>query len=78
MWPTAARAPRSSRGYRALHLVYWLRQEVDKSLQAAESGLTLNPNDSELMAELGARYCYRMMWEKGLPLLQHAAALLLK
>jgi adenylate cyclase len=47
-------------------------QDVDQSLQAAEAGLALNPNDSELMAELGARYCYRGMWDKGLPLLKVA------
>ena len=70
-----ARAPRSSRGYRALHLVYWLMQDIDQSFQAAEAGLALNPNDSELMAELGTRYCYRGMWDKGLPLLESARAL---
>jgi tetratricopeptide (TPR) repeat protein len=69
-----ARAPRSSRGYRALHLVYWFMQDIDQSLQAAEAGLALNPNDSELMAELGLRYCWRGMWDKGLPLLENARA----
>ncbi|WP_119302022.1 tetratricopeptide repeat protein [Dongia deserti] len=67
-------APDSSFSYHALHLVYWLMNEVDLSLAAGERGLQLNPNNSSLMADLGLRYGDRTQWDKGLPLLEEAYA----
>jgi TolB-like protein/Tfp pilus assembly protein PilF len=67
-------APDSVQGYKALHLVYWLMNDVDRSFQAAEQGLALNPNDSEIMADLGGRRCLAGDWERGLPLVQEAFA----
>jgi adenylate cyclase len=67
-------APNSTHGYHALHLVYWLMNDVDSSLEAAEKGLTVNPNDTALMADLGQRYCLRGQWDKGLPLVRQAYA----
>ncbi len=67
-------APDSAFSYHALHLVYWLMNEVDLSLAAGETGLQLNPNDTSLMADLGMRYGLRGQWEKGLPLLDEAFA----
>ncbi len=67
-------APDSSRSYQALHLVHWLMNDVERSFGAAERGLTLNPNDTELMADLGLRYCLRAQWDKGLPLVRQAFA----
>ncbi len=67
-------APQSAHGYQALHLAYWLMNDVDLSLEAAERGLALNPNDTGLMAELGLRYCLRAQWNKGLPLVRQAYA----
>jgi tetratricopeptide (TPR) repeat protein len=67
-------APDSVQGYKALHLVYWLMHDVDRSFAAAERGLALNPNDSEIMADLGGRLCLAGNWERGLPLVQEAFA----
>jgi adenylate cyclase len=67
-------APRASQGYRALHLVYWMMNDVERGLQAAERALELNPNDSELMAELGVRLALRARWDEGLPLILGAYA----
>jgi len=67
-------APNSVLSYKALHLVYWLMNDVDRSFQAAEQGLALNPNDSEIMADLGGRLCLAGRWERGLPLVQEAYA----
>jgi adenylate cyclase len=65
-------APNSARSYQALHLAYWTLNDVDRSLDAAKIGLSLNPNDTELMADLGLRYCLRAQWEKGVPLVRQA------
>jgi TolB-like protein/Tfp pilus assembly protein PilF len=67
-------APDSVQGYKALHLVYWLMNDVDRSFAAAEQGLALNPNDSEIMADLGGRLCLAGNWERGMPLVQEAFA----
>jgi tetratricopeptide (TPR) repeat protein len=67
-------APNSTHSYHALHIVYWLMNDVERSLEAAERGLTLNPNDTALMADLGMRYCIRAQWDKGLPLVRQAYA----
>ncbi len=67
-------APGSVQGYKALHLVYWLMNDVDRSFEAAEHGLALNPNDSEIMADLGGRLCLTGNWERGFPLVQEALA----
>ncbi|MGD9741044.1 MAG: hypothetical protein AB7V53_00285 [Dongiaceae bacterium] len=67
-------APTSVQGYKALHLVYWLMNDVERSFDAAEQGLALNPNDSEMMADLGGRLCLAGYWERGFPLVQEAFA----
>jgi adenylate cyclase len=67
-------APDSSHSYQALHLVRWLMNDVEGSFGAAERGLALNPNDTELMADLGLRYSLRTLWDKGLPLVEQAFA----
>jgi adenylate cyclase len=67
-------APHSSRGHHALSLALWLTNDVEGSLEAARKGLSLNPNDTELMAELGMRFAWRNRWEEGLSLLRDAYA----
>ena len=67
-------APDSVQGYKALHIVYWLMNDVDRSFEAGERGLALNPNDSEMMADLGGRLCLTGNWERGFPLVQEALA----
>jgi TolB-like protein/Tfp pilus assembly protein PilF len=64
--------PNSASGYLALHLARWLLNEVDLAFEAAEAGLALNPNNTEIMAALGSRYCWRGIWDKGLPLVKQA------
>lgn len=66
--------PRATHGYKALHLVHWLRHEIDDSFAAANTGLELNPNDTELLAELGTRYCVVGRWDEGYPMLEQALA----
>lgn len=67
-------APADSQGYVALQLVYWLMNDVERSLAAGERGLALNPNDTELLAELGMRYCMRGMLDIGVPMVDQAFA----
>jgi adenylate cyclase len=67
-------APNSVLGYQALNLIYWLKNDVPESLQAAEKGLALNPNSAELMADLGLRYSMRGDWKRGLPLVEASYA----
>jgi TolB-like protein len=67
-------APADSQGYVALQLVYWLMNDVERSLAAGERGLALNPNDTELLAELGRRYCLRGMFDIGVPMIDEAFA----
>lgn len=67
-------APYSSRSYHALHLAYWLTNDVERSFEVAERGLALNPNDAELMADLGLRYTLRARWDEGLSLVNRALA----
>ena len=44
-------------------------------LEAAEKGLTLNPNNTQLRAGYGARLCLRGEWDRGLGLLREAFAM---
>jgi len=67
-------APDSAAGQQALSQAYWLRGDVGRSVAAAARAQALNPNNSEIMAELGARYAMRDDWEKALPLLDEASA----
>lgn len=69
-----ALAPDGARGYHALALAYWLKNDVEGNLGALRKGLALNPNDTELMAELGMRLAWRNRWDEGLPLLRDAFA----
>ena len=44
------------------------------ALRRPSRGLALNPNDSEIMADLGGRLCLAGNWERGFPLVQEAFA----
>jgi adenylate cyclase len=68
-------APASARGHKALFLVHWLTGDVERSIEAAERALSLNPNDTEMMAELGLRYVLRNQMQRGLALIDRAYAL---
>lgn len=60
-------SPRSSLCFLALGLAYWFKGDVEGSFDALTTGLGLNPNDTETMAELGLRQCLRMDWDAGVP-----------
>jgi TolB-like protein/Tfp pilus assembly protein PilF len=67
-------APESVQGYKALHLVYWLMNDVERSFASARLGLAVSPNDSEMMADLGGRLCLYGEWETGYPLVEESFA----
>jgi tetratricopeptide (TPR) repeat protein len=67
-------APEAVQGYKALHLVYWLMNDVNRSFAAARQGLAVSPNDSEMLADLGGRLCLAGDWENGYPLVEEALA----
>ena len=52
---TYRKSPESSSCYFALGMSYWFLGNVDSSLAAFTAGREVNPNDTELMAELGFR-----------------------
>ncbi|WP_342237676.1 tetratricopeptide repeat protein [Inquilinus sp. OTU3971] len=62
-------SPDTPLGYQALHLVFWLRRDVEQSFAAARAGLAQAPNNPELLADLGGRLCLRGQFAEGLPLL---------
>lgn len=67
-------APYSSHSHHALGLAYWFSGDVDGGMAELRTGLSLNPNDSEVMAELGLRHAVLMEWDKAVPLLTDSFA----
>ncbi|MDB5376173.1 MAG: hypothetical protein JWR00_619 [Rubritepida sp.] len=67
-------APNSSRGYHALGHAYWFSGDVDSALTTFIAGLALNPNDTDLMADLGLRYANLGRWKDAVPLLEGSYA----
>jgi adenylate cyclase len=67
-------APHSSRGHHALALAYWFSGDVEGSLASLQTGLALNPNDTEIMADLGLRHALLMQWDKAVPLIEESYA----
>ena len=65
----------SSNAYLALHTALWSLSDIRDSFDAAEKGLALNPNNTQLRAGYGARLCLRGEWERGLFLLREAFAM---
>ncbi len=65
-------APGSARAHQAMSTALWTSNDVKGSLKVAEAGLLLNPNDTELMAELGMHYAWLNQWPRALPLLHEA------
>ena len=51
------------------------RQCPEAAFDAAEKGLTLNPNNTQLRASYGARLCLRSEWDTGLGMLREAFAM---
>jgi hypothetical protein len=67
-------APASSRAYQAFSLARWLLKDVEGSLTALDLAHPLNPNDTDILAELGFRQARVMNWERGVPLLARSFA----
>lgn len=53
---------------------YWLQGEPHLGIAAYERALSLNPNDSDLLAEIGRCYSLIGAWDKGVPMIQEAYA----
>jgi TolB-like protein len=65
-------APNSSGGYHALALAFWFGGDVDGSLAAFHTALALNPNDTEIMADLGLRLAVLAQWDEAIPLVEES------
>lgn len=65
-------APHSSLAFHARGLAYWYSGDTDACMKAFEHGRRLNPNDTDLMAELGHRYALLADWESAIPLLEES------
>lgn len=65
-------APSSSRAYHARGIAEWFSGMTDESLETLGIALSLNPNDCEVMSELGLRRAMRLEWDLGLPLLNES------
>ena len=65
-------APSSNRGYLALATAYWFNGQLSSAIDALATSHRLNPNDMEVVAELGLRHALQGEWDKGVPLVQEA------
>jgi adenylate cyclase len=65
-------APNSSNAHHALALAYWFAGETTLSLQSYQTARSLNPNDTDLMADMGLRCCLLMDWQNGVPLIEES------
>lgn len=69
-----ALAPNNPLPLQALGLAHWLGREPQLSIAAYEQALALNPNDSDILADLGRCYSLVGEWHKGIPLIREAFA----
>ncbi len=65
-------SPGSNRGYLALGVAYWFNGQVDSAFEALETSRNLNPNDMEVIGELGLRHAMRCNWNEGVALIREA------
>jgi adenylate cyclase len=65
-------APGSSSAHLALALAQWFSGHVDESLESYRTALDLNPNDSDLMADMSVRLAMRMEWDPAIRLFSEA------
>lgn len=66
--------PSEPDGYLALSMAYWYLQDHEASIATAKRGLAVDPNNADLMAELGLRYSYMEKWSLSRPLIAEAFA----
>lgn len=65
-------APNSSRAYHARAVAEWFSGQPESSIETLKFARSLNPNDPELLAELGFRSAMRMDWHTAIPLIEEA------
>jgi TolB-like protein len=65
-------SPNSSNAHHALALAHWFAGEPTLSLESYATARTLNPADTDLMADMGLRCCLLMDWETGVPLIEES------
>lgn len=63
-------SPEEPQGYKAMHNVLWMMNDVPGSLAMGERAVALNPYDTEAIGDLGARRFYSGNWEGGLSLIR--------
>jgi tetratricopeptide (TPR) repeat protein len=68
-------APASARSHQALLAAHFARGETDAAWRAAGEAMALNPYDTEILADVGARHVQSGHYEKGLGMLQQALEL---
>lgn len=66
--------PANARALQAQMTVLFFSREVEAALRAGEKALALNPNDTEVLAELGARIAQAGDWQRGRAMMQDALA----
>lgn len=64
--------PANVRGLEALMTVLFFSREPEAALRIGEKALALNPNDSEMLAELGSRIAQSGDWPRGTAMLEDA------
>lgn len=67
-------APESSRGHHARGVARWLLNDASESIEALKAAVALNPNATEVMAELGWFHSLMGDWDRGIALLEEAFA----
>jgi adenylate cyclase len=70
----AALDPENARALQALMSTLFFRQDVREALRVGEQALALNPHDTELLAEYGARLAQSGEWARGRGLVERALA----
>jgi Tfp pilus assembly protein PilF len=71
----ATLAPASARSQQALLAAHFARDEMESAWRAAGQAMALNPFDTEVLADVGARHVQSGAYEKGLGMLQEALEL---
>ncbi len=65
-------APNSSNAHYALGVASWFAGDTTRSLESYRTAHALNPADTNIMADMGLRYCILMDWEQGVPLIEES------
>lgn len=69
-----ALAPASARAQQAMLAAAFSRREFDRAWQAAERALALNPYDTDILADVGARYVQAGRTTEGVAMIDRAIA----